>query len=76
MLHEQGKSIGQTKGHEGILRRDTMSINIIKIVLGTEFDLTIAQAQIKYGEDSISTKEILPNLNTNETRHPFKNEQV
>jgi hypothetical protein len=25
-----------------------MSINIIKIVLGTEFDLTIAQTQIKY----------------------------
>ena len=47
MLHERGKSIGQTKGHEDVLKRNTMSINIIKIVLGTEFDLMIAQTQIK-----------------------------
>jgi hypothetical protein len=33
--------------HEDILRRSNMSINIIKIVLRTKFDLTIAQAQIK-----------------------------
>jgi hypothetical protein len=77
MLHEQGKSIGQSKGHEDVLKRNTMSINIIKIVLGTEFDLMIAQTQIKdLGEDSISIKEILPNFNTNKTRHPFKKDQV
>jgi hypothetical protein len=52
-----------------------MSINIIKIVLGTEFDLTIAQTQIKYGEDSISAKEILSDFNTDNTRHPFMKEQ-
>ena len=76
MLHEQGKSIGQTKGHEGVLRKNTISENTIKIVLGTEFDLTIAQTQIKYGKDSISIKEILPDFNTNKTRHPFKKNQV
>jgi hypothetical protein len=53
-----------------------MSIKIIKIILGTGFDLTIAQAQTKYGEDGISTKEILPYFNMNETRHPFKKSQV
>ena len=53
-----------------------MSINITKIVLRTEFDLTIAQTQIKYGGDSISIKEILPDFNTNKTRHPFKKNQV
>jgi hypothetical protein len=47
MLHERGKSIGQTEGHEDVLKWNTMSISTIKIVLGTEFDLTIAQAQIK-----------------------------
>jgi hypothetical protein len=47
MLHEQGKSIDQTKGHEDVLRLNTRSINIIKIALGTEFNLTIAQTQIK-----------------------------
>jgi hypothetical protein len=52
-----------------------MIINIIKIVLGTEFGLTIAQAQIKYGEDSISTKGILSDFNTNNTRHPFMKEE-
>ena len=52
-----------------------MSINIIKIVLGTEFDLTIAQTQIKYGEDSISMKEILSDFNTNNARHLFMKEQ-
>jgi hypothetical protein len=53
-----------------------MSINIIKIAVGTEFDLTIAQTQIKYGEDSISIKEILSDFNTDNTRHPFKKDQV
>jgi hypothetical protein len=52
-----------------------MSINIIKIVLETEFDLTITHTQIKYGEDSISTKEILSDFNTNITRHPLMKEQ-
>jgi hypothetical protein len=52
-----------------------MSINIIKIILGTEFDLTIAQTQIKHGEDSISIEEILSDFNTNITRHPLMKEQ-
>jgi hypothetical protein len=51
------------------------SRNTIKIVLGTEFDLMIAQTQIKDWKDSISKKEILSCFNTNKTRYPFKKEQ-
>jgi hypothetical protein len=53
----------------------TTSRNTIKIDLGTEFDLTIAQTQIKDWEDSISEKEILSCFNMNKTRYPFKKEQ-
>jgi hypothetical protein len=42
----------------------TTSRNTIKIVLQTEFDLTIAQTQIKDWEDSISKEEILSCFNT------------
>jgi hypothetical protein len=53
----------------------TTSRNTIKIVLGTEFDLTIAQTQIKDWKDSISKKEILSCFNMNKSRYPFKKEQ-
>jgi hypothetical protein len=54
----------------------TTSRNTIKIVLGTEFDLTIAQTQIKDWKDSISKEEILSCFNTKKTRHPFKRNRV
>jgi hypothetical protein len=47
MLQKQGKSIGQTEGHESVLKWNTISRNTNNIVLGAEFDLTIAQTQIK-----------------------------
>jgi 2-polyprenyl-3-methyl-5-hydroxy-6-metoxy-1,4-benzoquinol methylase len=43
----------------------------IKMVLGAEFDLTIAQTQIKDWKDSISRKAILSCFNTNKTRYPL-----
>jgi hypothetical protein len=50
----------------------TMSSNTIRMVLGTEFDLTIAQNQIKDWNDSISKEEILSCFNTNKTRYPLR----
>jgi hypothetical protein len=45
MLQEQGKSICQTEGREGVLKCNTIRIN-----LGPDFDLSIAQTQIKDGK--------------------------
>ena len=75
MMHEQGKSIGQTERHGGVLKWNTMSRNTIKIVFRPEFDLAIAQSQIKVKEDNIPTKGILSCFNMNTTRNPFKKEQ-
>ena len=47
MAHEQGKGVGQTNGHEGVLRKNTISRNATKRVLESEFDLTIAQIKSK-----------------------------
>jgi hypothetical protein len=53
-----------------------MSRNTIKIILGAEFDLTIAQTQIKDWKDSISKKMILSCFNMNKTKYPFKKDKV
>jgi hypothetical protein len=54
----------------------TTSRNTIRIALGAEFDLTIAQTQIKEWEDSISKEEILSCFNTNKSRHPLRRNNV
>jgi hypothetical protein len=52
------------------------SRNTIKIVFGAEFDLMIAQTQIKDWEDSKFKEEILSCFNTKKTRHPLRRNKV
>jgi hypothetical protein len=56
--------------HEDVLQWNTTSRNIIKIVLGTEFDLTIAQSQIKGGKITYPKRRYY--LASTWTRHPLK----
>jgi hypothetical protein len=55
---------------EDVLQWNTTSKNIIKIVLGTEFDLTIAQPQIKGGKITYPKRRYY--LASTRTRHPLK----
>jgi hypothetical protein len=71
MLYQLRKSVGQTEGHEGVLRQNTTSRNTIKIVLGTGSDLAIAQTQIKV-EDIRSTGKMLSDIITNKLDVPLE----
>ena len=75
MSYEQGENTRQIKEHEDVLKWNITSSNIIKIVLGTEFDLTITQIKSKIGEDNMSTKEMISFFNMNKTKHPFYKER-
>ena len=67
------QSIGQTNRHEGVLRRNTTSRNTIEIVLGSEFDLTIAQLKSNVWEIAYPQRRY-HFASTRQTRHPFENE--
>ena len=73
---EWGRSIGQPKGHEGALKWITTIRHTITIVLGADFDLTIAQFQIKGCEYSNSNKETLYFFSKKRSKHALEKEQV
>ena len=75
MIHEHGKILVRLKDikvYSGGLPRVRSPK---RVVLKSEFDLTIAQIK-KKKDDSMSMKEILYCFNMRKTRHPFVTEQV